>query len=400
MKNEKPRKILPRIIICVLIIVFGLLVMKVLTGLKKPPTEAQKSETALQVEAITVEKNDYPVSITGYGEVRALKVVPIAPEIAGKVIAIHPRLELGEIIPQGEVLFQIDSQDYQTAVTTGRARLKILKKSQELATKEFERISSLFEKNQVGTASGVDRAEKALLASKDMVLQVDQALKMAQTNLDRCQVRAKFDGRVSQVALEAGQFVAPGQPVLTLVDDARLEIQVSLDSRVARNWLQFGEAQTDRTPSNWFANIKQAPCSIHWTEANDGQTWNGRLDRVVGFDPKTRTLTVAVRLEPTTTEAFPLVAGMFCRVNLPGQPMLNVVRLPRKAVSFDNMVYTAINNRLQTVSVTVVREEGDFIFVSAGLNQDDQVITTRLINPLENILLKIVGQQIEEVEGN
>lgn len=44
---------------------------------------------------------------------------------------------------------------------------------------------------------------------------------------------------------------------------------------------------------------------------------------------------------------------------------------------------------MKTVPVRVVRIEGDRAFVSAGLKTGDLVITTRLVDPLENCLLEI-----------
>jgi hypothetical protein len=59
-------------------------------------------------------------------------------------------------------------------------------------------------------------------------------------------------------------------------------------------------------------------------------------------------------------------------------------------VSFENKVYLSnAEGRLQTAAVTVERIEGEFVFVSRGLKPGDSVITTRLIDPLENVLLEI-----------
>ena len=81
---------------------------------------------------------------------------------------------------------------------------------------------------------------------------------------------------------------------------------------------------------------------------------------------------------------------MFCSVKIPGKTLEGVVRLPRSAVTFDNTVYLANpENRLKTISVTVARTEGQTVTISEGLNLGDTVITTRLIDPLENALLQV-----------
>jgi len=405
-KSEQPAgkntRIVFRVVICVLIILFGIMGMKVLGGFKKPPAEVETQETALQVEALRVEKKDYPVLIIGYGEVRALNVVPIAPEIPGKIVEIHPRLEVGEIIPEGETLFRIDSRDYVIAVKSGRERLNFLKKNRDLVKKEYERVKRLFQENSVGTEVGVDMAEKAILSSDDLIVQVEQALELAEINLERCLVRAKFDGRVSHVSLEQGQFVSPGQNVLTLVDDSTLEIHVPIDSRDARDWMIFENKNNQK--NEWFSGLKQMPCSIRWTEDGKETAWQGILHRIVRFSQNTRTLTVAVKVQSeiknkTNTEGLPIVEGMFCIVKIPGKMMNHVIRLPRSAVSFENTVYAAVNNRLKTVPVKVVRMEGEHIYISEGLEEGDTVLATRLIDPLENTLLKIIYTNDAEGES-
>ncbi len=95
----------------------------------------------------------------------------------------------------------------------------------------------------------------------------------------------------------------------------------------------------------------------------------------------------------------PLVEGMFCSVKIPGRTLNNVFRLPRQAVSFENTVHLAIDNRLKTVPVKVARMEGENVYVYGGLNADDMVVTTRLIDPLENVLLEITNNSQKEKQS-
>ncbi len=206
-------------------------------------------------------------------------------------------------------------------------------------------------------------------------------------------MKTAFTGRIKSVNIEKGQYVTPGQPVITLADDATLEIRVPLDSRDARQWLRFDGASTENKTA-WFAGLEDLPCTIHWTEDKDGHHWQGRLHRVVKFDPKTRTITVAIRVDAKSAlsgdaKKLPLVEGMFCEVRIPGRTLEDVYRLPRKAVSFENTVFISVNDRLKTVSVQVARVDGEFAYISGGFNPGDRVIITRLIDPLENALLEI-----------
>ena len=396
-KSSKPAmSLLTSIIICILVLLVGLAGMVMLIRLKKPPAEAENGERSLHVEAMQIQKEDIPVFITGYGEVKALTVVPIAPEVSGRIVDIHPRLKIGEIIPKEDVLFKIDPKDYLTVLKTNRQRLKILKRSHELAKKEYQRVLVLYKKDNVVTLSRLEAAENTMLVAADLENQIKQVLETAENNLERCEVRAPFNARIKSVSLEKAQYVTPGQNVITLSDDSVLEIQVPLDSRDARKWLRFNRDETNGN-TTWFSNLEHVPCKISWTENNNGQTWDGRLHRITKFEQQTRTLIVAVRFDAETAlkkspQSFPLVEGMFCSVKIPGKTLHNVFRLPRQAVSFDNTVHIAVKDRLKTVPVNVVRLDGENAYVSGGINAGDMVVTTRLIDPLENALLVITNR--------
>ncbi|MBW2642996.1 MAG: efflux RND transporter periplasmic adaptor subunit [Deltaproteobacteria bacterium] len=320
-KSKRPAKIVfTSIVISIIVLLSGVMGMAMLASLKTPPAEAKNGERHLRVEALQVEQEDVSVFITGYGEVKVLNVVPIAPEVSGKIVKIHPRLEAGEMIPKGEILFEIDPRDYVILCKTSRDRLRILKRSQELAKKEYERILVLFEKNGVVSQASVETAEKAMLSAADLTSRIAQILEQAETDLARCKVRAPFNARIKSVSLEKSQYVAPGQNVVTLADDSVLEIQVPLDSRDARKWLRFNGEKTNGKTA-WFSGLEQVSCKIRWTENNNGQTWDGRLHRVVKFNQQTRTLTIAVRVDAEKKKkknprSLPLVEGMFCSVKM------------------------------------------------------------------------------------
>lgn len=426
--------VLFRIGVCLLVLAAGIAGMFKLADLKTPPREKQVREEALQVEVMRVTPEDVPVVLTGYGEVAPLDVVSIAPEVSGRIMHVHTDLEPGEIIAADETLFVIDPVNYKAALQEAesavsqararikrlrkqldidRARLKTLKRNTNLAQAEFQRLKTLFEKEKVGTRSGVEQAEQAANLAADQYDQLASAvdllpiqiresesalgsaqagLQVARANLQRCTVQTAFQARIKSVDLEKGQYVTPGQPVLTLADDSVLEVQVPLDSREARKWLQFKPGGAEEK-TGWFKGIKQVQCSVRWTEDTQAHLWDGRLHRVVRFDPQTRTLKLAVRVKGDDPEhsgegRFPLVEGMFCAVSIPGKTLHNVFRLPRSAVGFDGTVFTAVDQRLKTVQVDLLKSRPGEAIVANGLAPGDLVVTTRLIDPLENSLLR------------
>lgn len=386
-ETKQTGSVIIRIVICIAILGLAFAGFQVLKSMKKPPARNHDGERSLAVEAVTVDPENVQILITGFGEIDSRTIVPLSAEVSGKVTSIHPRLEAGEIIPQGEVLLKIDDRDYKLEYETARARQKTLERDLELAQSEFQRVSRLFEKNKVGTLSAVEKAESAVNAIIDRITQVKQNLQQAELRLERCVIRAPFTCRITEVEIEKDQYVTPGSKLVTLADDSNLEIIVSLDSRDVINGLRFNDTSLPADLS-WFEQLESVPAQIVWVE-DDRVRGTGKIDRVVRFDAGTRTIMVAVRLDEVKSGAFPIVDGMFCEVIIKGRVLESVVELPRRAVTFENTVYIAVDNRLHTRPVTVARLEKDRAIISEGLQAGDIVITTRLEQPLENSLLSL-----------
>ncbi len=419
---------------CVVILFLGIGTFFMLPLFRQEPAQAEPRETAMPVEAIEVEPEAVQTLIRGYGTVRPVTTVELAPEVGGRVVETHPNLEVGKVVPAGETLFRIDPRSYEAQVAdlrstaeqlrasigrlriqyeTDRARLQIRERNRDLARQEFERLRELFETDEVGTRSGVEQAERAYNAAQDELDRLEMDLRLypvqieeAQRNLeaaqarqtrqeidlDRTEVKAPFDARIRTRSIRTGQYVSAGSKVLSLSDDSVLELSVPLNSGDARRWLQFNNQRINDGKA-WFTGLEPVEVRIRWTE-DDSHFWYGQVARVEQFDEGTRTLTVAVQVpgENAVSAAghvLPLVEGMFCEVEIPGRTLDSVYRVPRSAVSFQSTVYTANENRLQTVPVVMAYERDGEAVIAEGLNPGDHVVTTRLVNPLENAQLRV-----------
>jgi RND family efflux transporter MFP subunit len=430
-------------------IVIGLAVVAslVLLAQRKPPVQAEIVERAMRVEVLTVHHEDTPVFISGYGEARARDEVIISPEVAGRVESVHPHLEVGRVIPCGDVLFTIDAREYRARVDeaqagveqwrasvqslvkqfeTDKARLATYASTRDLASRDLERVRKLYSQDAIESETSVDAKETQYNAAQDAYNQfaqtlalypirieeaksslaaVEAALERARIDLERTTVVAPFDARLKEVNIEANERTSPGAAVLTLADDSELEIAVPLNSVDASQWLQF-EGDAGQTGRAWFRAVRHVPVEVAWTESPSTNQWQGTLDRVTRYDDETRTVTVAVKVPGEEAQApragnLPLVAGMFCRVRIPGKVAEAVVRLPAEAVGFDldasgmRTVYVARHDdetsavRLETRRVKESHADGQDVFVFEGLADGEQVIVTRLVNPLERSLLDI-----------
>jgi len=89
--------------------------------LKKPPERKQQDVQAPLVEVVQLRSKDIPMVVQGYGTVNPKVEVDIIPEVAGKVVYIHPELIAGGLIPAKETILRIDPRDYELAVRQAEA---------------------------------------------------------------------------------------------------------------------------------------------------------------------------------------------------------------------------------------------------------------------------------------
>ncbi len=415
--------------------------MILLTKNKKVPSEITFEEKPVFVEVTKIEVKNYPVNLRGYGVIKPISVTSLASEVNGIATFINPALKSGGIISAGEILLTIDDLNYSVELCKAEVnveqlksliektkkqqcidvrRINTLEKNKTIEYLRFEQRKKLFKEHKVGTKFEVDSLEKAYNLACDSLdqllkivslypIQINEAknklrsaeasLSLSKVNLEKCHISSPFSCRVKSSSIQVGEFVSVAQEIAVLADDSILEIEVSIDSNDIRQWVQFDTKNTSNKA--WFGQPKPVDCEVTWGKNASSHKWIGKLDRIAGTDQNSQTIRVVVRVDTSTIieseNLSPLVEGMFCTVNIPGRLMKNVYRLPKQAVNFENKVYICNeDNRLKTVMVNVVRIEGKYVFVDKGINPTNRVIKTHLVDPLENTLLKVDGEELQK----
>jgi len=270
------RKFFARVFLSTIIILSGIGGWLLMKAFKEPPTPADIPPPQIKVEVKSVCPETVPVAIYGYGEVKALNSIALTPKVAGEVVYVHPDLELGNVIPDGELLYRIDQRDYLAAkkqavaqverlevmikllkrqFEQSKVRMETARRTRDIALEEFQRDVELLKKKDVGSQSMVNVTELNYQKARDAFDQVEQAIElfpmrieeaeigleaakaameMASLSLERTEEYAPFNARIQHKQIELGQAVAPGVIVLMLANDTALEMSVPIDSRDAR----------------------------------------------------------------------------------------------------------------------------------------------------------------------
>lgn len=138
----------------------------VLASCSKPVPTAEPVR-AVKLMTVAVESMNSGAEFAG--EVRARVESRLGFRVAGKLI--KRQAEIGQCVRPGQVLAQLDPQDYKLAAEAMKAQLLVATTNRDLAAAEFKRFKDLKEQNFV---SGVelDRREATLKSADAQVQQV------------------------------------------------------------------------------------------------------------------------------------------------------------------------------------------------------------------------------------
>ena len=147
------------------------------------------------------------------GRVRAY-VVGIAPEIAGRVVAVN--VIDNAYVKRGDVLFAIEEADTRLALATARARLESAQADEGYKKSLAARRAKLTDLSISAEAQQQTISEAAVASAA--VAQAMSDVNKAELDLSRAQVRAPVEGWVTNLALQQGDYATPGQRTLSVID--------------------------------------------------------------------------------------------------------------------------------------------------------------------------------------
>ncbi|WP_372742373.1 efflux RND transporter periplasmic adaptor subunit [Neptunomonas sp.] len=212
------------------------------------------------------------------GSVRAQLVarhnVILSSELSGRVDA-FPKLE-GQSFKKGDKLFGLDCTLHQARLAKAKALYVEARKVNQVNT-DLDRLGSIstLEMDVSNARLGAAGAEKTMMNAV----------------VDRCQIYAPFSGKVVASFVERHQFVAEGQEMLSIIDDAPLEVETLV-------------------PSNWLMWLKpQQEFELEIDESGRRLTVQvSRISPVI--DPVSRSVKIFGRLQRTDPGLMPGMSGV------------------------------------------------------------------------------------------
>ncbi len=408
------------VVFVLLALVVGVGLFMFLASFKTQPQPREIPKRTYNVEVFDVEHTDLQEIISAFGTARSLHVVVVSAQISGEVVSVHPRLEVGESFQSkgvtsdesgqsrridGDLLLSIDPEMYQERLTQAESqieqdhveirqleqiqknnarRLKKAAGDHGVFQDEYDRVKGLREKgiaspSELATALlDLRKYEDALikLENEDTLFktkreQVESRLKtrtaekkLAQLDVRRTQVRPPFNGVLSEVMVEKGQYMRVGDPLVKLTNYEQIEVPVALSlndyAKLAR------EVEAGKQPPVDLAENETAPAR-----------WHGYVTRIAPeADHLTRTVLAFVEVDNSKQDV-PLLPGTFVHARIDGPILHDAVVVPRDSI-VNGRVFVVSSETAQGRPVKISRKLQSLAIVTQGIGPGDEVIMTNL----------------------
>ena len=282
-----------------------------------------------------------PQYISALGSLTAMKAVAISPVVDGKISQIN--FSNGQMLVEGDVIAQLDSQQAQAQVNKAQASYKS-------AQQKYERYKQL-------SAQGIANISRQELDDQRANLETTKAeLAEKQADLDQLSIKAPFSGVLGEFKYNAGDYINAGNALVKLVNKTQLLVNYDI-------------------PQNYLSSLKKGQRATISVRAFPDDTFTGTVNFISPtVDDSTRSVTVQA-LVPNPDQI--LLPGMFVKVNQEIGTKNNILVVPDQAVLADvkgYYVFQVVGNKVSQVYIKLGTRHGGEAQIKSGIKEGATIV--------------------------
>ena len=324
-----------------------------LAGCSRP---APPEEPLRSVKVVTVGNGSFNTEPEFSAEVKARVESRVGFRVAGKIT--RRQAELGQHVQAGQVLAQIDPQDYRLAADAARAQQASAQTNRDLAAADLKRYRELRDQNFISGAE-LERRESTFKAAQAQFEQAQAQLASQGNQTSYTTLMADAPGVITAIEAEPGQFVSAGTPVVRIAQDGARDVVFAVpEDRAAL--ITAGSPVTVR---GW----------------SGGAELEGKVREVAASaDAVTRTFTVKVTIDAAT--APPLGSTVYARPQALSRNGAPVLKLPTSALRQEGQgsavwVLDKATMTVRSQPVQVATADGNDAVIASGIAPGMLVVT-------------------------
>jgi RND family efflux transporter MFP subunit len=387
----------PKVALCVSLLFFLILGAGFLTACKSDPAAARQgrgggdAKEARKVKTVAVVETPFGETVTASGTLAAFDQTTVSVKVPGRLRAIS--VDLGTVVSRGQVIAQLEPEDYkirvqqaEASLSQARARLGLdpdgtddkvdpdktatVRQARAVldeARFNRDRAAKLVEQGIIAKAD-FDTANAAFKVAEGryqdafeeirnrqgVLAQRRSELALARQQLKDTAVYAPLDGIVQEKRASVGEYLASGAPVVSIVKMDPLRLRAEIPER---------ESRTVHSGQN-----------VRVTVEGDPNVYLGQIKRL---SPVITEQNRMLMVEADVRNNGSLRPGSFARAEIVTNDARMAITVPNNAiVTFAGIekVIVVQNGKALEKPITTGRRSGEWTEIVSGVNLGEKVI--------------------------
>jgi membrane fusion protein (multidrug efflux system) len=370
--TRKPRLWLWLLLVLVLVAAMvGSLAYQKYLQIQQQIAQGSRVPPPISVTVATAEAAMWESRIAAIGSLVAFQGVNVTTEVSGVITSIN--FDSGNTIAKNKLLVELDNRTEMANLEAARARLAS-------DNSQNQRILKL--KDQSFVAKNAIDTQAALVDISTAEVSI------AQVALDKKRIYSPFSGKLGIRQVDLGQYVAPGDNIVTLLSMDKLYLDFTLPEA---NFHDLVDSQS------LAFKVRSYPEQLFSARV---EAWNPQLD--------VNTRNVAIRAIVDNRKGL-LAPGMFADISLNSQRQSPVMMVPETSIFYNiygEAVYVLelqpasednpdLDYRLAARQVDVLYRREGIAGVRSGLEVDDIVVTSGQLKLYPSLRVSIVDDVAE-----
>lgn len=343
----------------------------------------QVGEASSDYAVVTLQSQEADLKTTYPATIKGMQDIEIRPKVAGYLTKLL--VDEGSTVRKGQALFLIDSEQYQAAVKSAQAQIRVCQANIATQKLTVENKKLLFDQKIISSYD-YQMAVNTLASYEAQLAAAQAQLQSAQDNLRWCTVTSPSDGVVGSIPYRVGSLVSSSstEPLTTVSNIQKMHVYFSMTEKQL----------LALTRENGGVNAALQKMPAVGLQLADGTTYSisGTVSTASGvIDPTTGS--VQMRADFDNPQHI-LRSGGTGAIVVPTHSK-DAIMVPQKA-TFDvqdkKFVYVVNgNNTVATREIVVLpQNDGQTFVVSSGLRAGEKIVVDG-VNQLKN------GQKINPI---
>ncbi len=362
-------------------IIGGFILLALAFWLKSSLAESSVKETPKSISRVkalrvdTIKNGRVFLNIKVDGPVQAQQKIDLFAEVNGVLSLGATKFDAGRIYRKGEILLDLENSEAESNYRALKSQYtnvlgQVIPDIKIDYPADFDLWYKHLQKVSGGSWTSPPQTENEklrLFLSARGVYSAFQNAESARVRLAKYQIKAPFDGTLTEALVEPGQLVRVGQKLGEFMGKGKFEMLTSLSGSEAP-----------------LVNLGD---TARLSSSESGQEYIGTVYRKnAKLDPSTQRLNIYVLLEGEN-----LVDGQYLRGTIAGPSLDNAVALARKLLHKRNSIYTINDTLIAERELEILHQSPEQVVVR-GLKNGDLIPQKPIAGAYVGMPVKIISQ--------